>query len=103
MSKTEDLYYLPEEAINEKVFVSFHKRTPTQMSTVHKTALNDRKHTVLHHETTGNGSHVIHHLTPAKKVRTTTIGPAHGRKGLETKVEDRPASPENQKKFGILK
>lgn len=94
-------YYLTEGILNETTHVSFHKRTPTQMAMVHKSVLNGNNHTILSHETTGDGSHVIHHLTPSKKVRTTVVGPGHGRKGLVTKITDKPASPENQKKYGV--
>lgn len=101
MSLIQESYYISEEMLKETTHVSFHKRTPTQMAGVHKAVLSGNNHAILHHETTGDGSHVIHHLTPSKKVRTTTIGPAHGRKGLVTKIVDKPASEENQKKFGI--
>ena len=100
MTQIQESYYISEELLKETTHVSFHKRTPTQMAGIHKAVLTGNKHSILHHETTGDGSHVIHHLTPSKKVRTTTIGPAHGKNGLATKITDKPASEDDQKRYG---
>lgn len=96
----EDTYFVSESFLNEITHVSFHKRTPTEMAGVHKAVLKGNGHNVLHHETTGNGSHIIHHLTPAKKVRTTTISPDSNKKGISTKITDKPASTDDANKYG---
>lgn len=96
----EETYFIAESFLTETVHVSFHRRTPTQMAGVHKAVLNTNNHSILHHETTGDGSHVIHHLTPSKKVRTTVISSVSDRKGMASKITDKPASPEDAKKFG---
>ena len=97
---TDESYYISESLLTETIHVSFHKRTPTEMYGVHKAVLKSNNHTILNHETTGNGSHVVQHLTPSKKVRTTTISPVTGKKGIATKITDRPASAEDAKKYG---
>ena len=97
---TDESYYISESLLTETVHVSFHRRTPTEMYGVHKAVLKGNNHTILHHETTGNGSHVVQHLTPTKKVRTTTISPVTNKKGIATKITDRPASAEDAKKYG---
>lgn len=101
MSLNQENYFIAEDKLNETTHVSFHKRTPTQMALVHKSVLNGNNHAILHHETTGDGSHVIHHLTPSKKVRTTTISNMTSRKGLSTKIVDKPASEDDRKKYGV--
>lgn len=96
--KETDSYTWPTEELNETIHTSSHKRTPTEMSVVHKKVLAANGHTVVNHETTGNGSHVIHHITPAKKVRVTTIKPIH--KGPnKSEIHDRPGTPEEHAKY----
>ena len=97
----QESYYITEELLAETTHVSFHRRTPTEMVRVHKSVLNSNGHNIVHHETTGDGSHVIHHLTPSKKVRTTIVSPITGKKGMNTKMTDKPASSENQKTYGV--
>lgn len=96
----EESYFIAESILNETTHVSFHRRTPSEMAGVHKAVLKSNGHTILHHETTGIGSHIIHHLTPSKKVRTTTITPDSIKKGISTKITDKPASPEDAKMYG---
>lgn len=96
----EETYFIAEAFLSETTHVSFHRRTPTEMAGVHKAVLNTNNHSILHHETTGDGSHVIHHLTPSKKVRTTIISPVTDRKDVVSKITDKPASPEDSKKYG---
>lgn len=89
--------------LTEKTVVSFHVRTPTQMALLHKNALQKKGHAIVSHETTGNGSHVIHHLTPSNKLRVTTVGPIHDRKRYKAKIHNRPGTAEEYKTYGIKK
>ncbi len=97
----EETYFIAEAFLNETTHVSFHKRPPSEMAGVHAAVLRTNGHTILHHGSNGFGSHVIHHLTPSKKVRTTTISSdSSQRKGIATKMIDRPASAEDAKTYG---
>lgn len=103
MSK-EETYFIAESFLNETTHVSFHKRPPSEMVHVHAAVLKTNGHTILHHGTNGMGSHVIHHLTPSKKVRTTVISTdSSQRKGISTKMVDKPADPEDAKIYGPRK
>lgn len=99
----EETYFIAESFLNETTHVSFHKRTPTEMAGVHKAILKRNGHTILHHETTVGGAHIIHHLSPSKKVRTTTIQPNSAKKGIATRIMDSPASADDASKYGPRK
>lgn len=101
--KLDEQYFIAEEMLTEKTMVSFHKRTPTQMATLHKSILQRHGHTITSHETTGNGSHVIHHITPEKKLRVSTISPVHDRKSYNAKIHDRPGTAEEHNTYGVKK
>lgn len=90
--------YNLQDIVNEANYVSQHRRTPTQMATIHKSILQKAGHTILNHETTGDGSHVIHHLTPRKTVRVTTIKPVKSGSN-NTHMQDRPGSTEEKEKY----
>lgn len=100
----EETYFIAESFLNEVTHVSFHRRSPSEMAGVHAAVLRTNGHTILHHGSNGSGSHVIHHLTPTNKVRTTTISTGSGnRKGATTKMVDKPASKENISIYGPRK
>jgi hypothetical protein len=93
-------YFLTESILNETVHVSFHRKTPTEMAKTHGSVLKTNNHTVVNHETTGNGSHVMYHVTPSKKVRVSTISHVYDKKGYTSKIHDRPGTEEEQRKYG---
>jgi|MudIll2142460700_1097286.scaffolds.fasta_scaffold146454_2 hypothetical protein len=100
----EETYFIAESFLNETTHVSFHRRPPSEMVHVHTAVLKTNGHTILHHGSNGIGSHVIHHLTPSNKVRTTTISvDSSKRKGITTKMVDKPAHPEDVKIYGPRK
>jgi hypothetical protein len=103
MSK-EETYFIAESFLNETTHVSFHRRSPSEMAGVHAAVLKTNGHTILHYGSNGHGSHVIHHLTPSKKIRTTTISADwRPKKGATTKMVDKPASESDAKIYGPRK
>jgi hypothetical protein len=101
MSKelSENLLYEDDDLLSEKTLVSFHHRTPTQMALLHKAELSKKGHTILAHETTGQGDHVIAFHTPKKTVRVSTISGVHGRKRYNSKVHNRPGTTDEMMKY----
>lgn len=94
-----DHYQYSEVMLTEANYTSSHRRTATEMASVHKAVLTKNNHTIINHETTGNGSHVITHMTPKKKVRVTTIKPVH-MGPHKSEIQDRPGTPDEQAKYG---
>lgn len=92
-------YSYPEEMLTEANYTSSHRRTPTEMAIVHKNVLKANGHTVVSHDTDGNGAHIITHVNPKKKVRVTTIKPVHSGPN-KSEIQDRPGTPEEQAKHG---
>lgn len=88
-----------EEFITEKNFVTKHYRSPEMMATIKKNNLVKKGHTILKHETNDAGEHIIHHMSPKKKVRITTVGtknPGRNKTGLM----DRPAPKDIRTSYG---
>lgn len=102
-TKLDEAYFIEEEMLTEKTMVSFHTRTPTQMAILHKSILQKHGHTIVSHETTGDSSHVIRHITPDKKLRVSTISPAHDRKQYSAKIHNRPGTADENEKYGVKK
>jgi hypothetical protein len=95
----EDTLYEDDDLLTEKTMVSFHKRTPTQMALVHKANLQKNGHTILTHETNGQGDHIIHHSTPKMVVRVSTVSGVQGRKRYNAKIHNRPGTVEEKSKY----
>lgn len=99
---SEIIYEYPEEMLSEANYTSSHRRTPTEMAIVHKNVLKSNGHTIVSHDTDGNGAHIITHVNPNKKVRVTTIKPVHYGSN-KSEIQDRPGTPEEQVKHGPKK
>jgi hypothetical protein len=92
-------YDYPEEMLTEANYTSNHRRTPTEMAIVYKNVLKSNGHTIVSHDTDGNGAHIITHVNPKKRVRVTTIKPVYT--GFnKSEIQDRPGTPEEQVKHG---
>ncbi len=92
-------YTYPEEMLTEANYTSSHRRTATEMAAVHKNVLKSNGHSIVSHETDGNGAHHITHINSKNKVRVTTIKPVHYGPN-KSEIHDRPGTSEEQAKYG---
>lgn len=89
--------------LDEANYTSTHYRSASQMAMLHKNVLKANNHTIVSHETDGQGAHHIVHITPSKKVRKTTITPVHSSGRKQSTIHDRPGTAEEHAKYGPKK
>ena len=89
------------ELLNEKIRVSKHRKTPTQMALQQRKTLLDCGCAIKNHDTPANGNHNITYLTDKKKLRVCEISCTN--KGRNrTQMKDRPATADEKKRYGVL-